>query len=222
MKAVAKALELGGANFRFCDKDALKTLLGVEQGALSPLALAHDTAAKVTFVLDEGVAKQEAVLVHPCVNTATVSLPTAALVAFAGACGHAPRMLDFDQLSAAGPPSDAAAAKAEKKPAAPPAAKKEKADAAGGGGGTSGTQLGLQHSKAGDFTAWYAGTRGASQSRARARGLRCGARAAAAVARPVWFVPAARAPRLVALVVGCSGHLWRSGRFPGAHAALGR
>ncbi|KAJ1641262.1 YbaK/aminoacyl-tRNA synthetase-associated domain-containing protein [Pavlovales sp. CCMP2436] len=82
MKAVAKELGLAGANLRFCDKDALKATLGVEQGALSPFALINDTEGKVTFVLDQGVLKHDTVLAHPLVNTATLSLSTSAMLDF--------------------------------------------------------------------------------------------------------------------------------------------
>ncbi|KAG8469243.1 hypothetical protein KFE25_007761 [Diacronema lutheri] len=154
MKAVARALSLAGANLRFCDKEALKAHLGVEQGALSPLALANDADGKVTFVLDDGVLKHESVLAHPLVNTATLSLPTAALVAYATRHGHAPKTLDFDALAAAPPPA-APAVKADG-----PA---KGAGASNGGGGGKGsaaaakgeTGLSLQNSKESDFTAWY-------------------------------------------------------------------
>jgi hypothetical protein len=37
---------------------------------------------QVTFVLDQGILKHEAVLAHPLVNTATLSLPTSAMLDF--------------------------------------------------------------------------------------------------------------------------------------------
>lgn len=152
IKAVAKALSLAGANLRFCDKEALRAALGVEQGALSPLALANDAGGKVTFVLDEGVLAHETVLAHPLVNTATLSLPTAALLEYAKRHGHEPKLLDFAQLAAPPPaPPAAKPAKADK------AAKPADGDKGGGGGGQAKGETGLsmQHTKEGDFAAWY-------------------------------------------------------------------
>lgn len=155
IKAVAKALSLAGANLRFCDKEALKTVLGVEQGALSPLALKNDADGKVTFVLDEGVLKHELILAHPLVNTATLSLPTAALVEFAKRHGHEPKLLNFDKLASDAPA--APAAKPEKAPKAGAAdGKKDPASAGKGTGIAKGeTGLSMQYTKEEDFTAWY-------------------------------------------------------------------
>mmetsp|Transcript_15510 Transcript_15510/g.41585 ORF Transcript_15510/g.41585 Transcript_15510/m.41585 type:complete len:699 (-) Transcript_15510:368-2464(-) len=149
LKAVGKALGLSGTNFRFCDKDTLSTMLGVEQGALSPLALMNDTEGKVKLVLDSGILAEETALVHPLANTHTLEVPTKGLVAFLEKHGHAPTTLDFANLA----------------PAAPAAG-------GGGGGGKGGgkqpapakqpapgkgeTMLGLQYTKEGNFAEWYA------------------------------------------------------------------
>jgi prolyl-tRNA synthetase len=155
MRAVAKELKLVGANLRFCNSTTLKELLGVEQGALSPLALPNDTEGKVTFVLDQAILAHDVCLVHPRVNTSTISLPTKALVEYASKHGHEPTVLDFDKLVAA-EPAAGSSSDAKPKPAAGGGGK-----APGGGGekraGTTKgeTGLGLQYTKEGDFTAWY-------------------------------------------------------------------
>jgi Ala-tRNA(Pro) deacylase len=78
--------------FSFGSPDALRELLGVEPGSVTPFAAINDAAGKVAIVLDAAMLTHEVLNYHPLVNTMTTSISRAGLMTFLKACGHEPRI----------------------------------------------------------------------------------------------------------------------------------
>src|SRR3954454_15817024 len=86
---------IGAKRLSFANGDLLLEVLGVRQGAVSPLALINDRAGRVRLVLDAGLMEQPVVTCHPLVNTATTAIRTPDLLAYVRACGHDPLIVDL-------------------------------------------------------------------------------------------------------------------------------
>jgi len=82
-------------NLRFASSDSLRSLLRVEPGCVTPLAVVNDPLKKVSVVLDSQLLKFKRLYCHPLVNTASVSLPPDALDTFYQFTGHVPLVHDF-------------------------------------------------------------------------------------------------------------------------------
>jgi len=91
MKGLHRRLGAKG-RFSFGSADALRELLGVEPGSVTPFAAINDVAGKVAIVLDAAMLAHEVLNYHPLVNTMTTSISRAGLMAFLRACGHEPRI----------------------------------------------------------------------------------------------------------------------------------
>jgi Ala-tRNA(Pro) deacylase len=78
--------------FSFGSADALRALLGVESGSVTPFAAINDVSGKVVVILDKAMLTHEVLNYHPLVNTMTTSIPRAGLMTFLTACGHKPRV----------------------------------------------------------------------------------------------------------------------------------
>jgi len=66
--------KIGSKRLSFGKPEALVEVLGVEQGAVTPLAVINDPAQRVTLVLDAKLQSDQAVNIHPLRNTATIGL----------------------------------------------------------------------------------------------------------------------------------------------------
>jgi Ala-tRNA(Pro) deacylase len=78
--------------FSFGSADALRDMLGVEPGSITPFAAINDTSHKLTVVLDAAMLAHETLNYHPLVNTMTTSISRGGLVKFLESCGHTPRI----------------------------------------------------------------------------------------------------------------------------------
>lgn len=85
----------------FGNADLLLETLGGTPGAVTAFGLINDRSARVTAVLDSGLATAATVNCHPLVNTATTSISGAALLAFLRATGHEPVIVALDESPAA-------------------------------------------------------------------------------------------------------------------------
>ena len=90
---------IGSRRLSFANAEELSALLGVAGGAVTPLAVVNDAAAKVRVVVDARLAGAGRVKMHPLVNTATVALAGADLVRFLAARGHAPIVLELPEAA---------------------------------------------------------------------------------------------------------------------------
>ncbi|MDD4286801.1 MAG: prolyl-tRNA synthetase associated domain-containing protein [Candidatus Peribacteraceae bacterium] len=77
----------------FASPERLKSLLGVEPGAVTLLGIVNDTEGSVEVILDEAIWNAEALQCHPLVNTATLVIPHEGIVRFLEATRHPPRIL---------------------------------------------------------------------------------------------------------------------------------
>jgi Ala-tRNA(Pro) deacylase len=82
----------------FGKPDAMERLIGVTPGSVTPLAMINAQVSAITLVLDEALAVEELVGVHPLRNTATLTLPGSAILAMAKRWGHEPRVVDLPKL----------------------------------------------------------------------------------------------------------------------------
>jgi Ala-tRNA(Pro) deacylase len=100
LKILHRLLGASG-RFSFGSAEALRQLLGVEPGSVTPFAVVNDTAGKVTVVLDAAMLDHEVLNYHPLVNTMTTSISRAGLMKFLKASGHEPRIEQVSKAPAA-------------------------------------------------------------------------------------------------------------------------
>ena len=87
---------IGSKRLRFASPDDLALRLGVEPGAVSPLAVVNDPDGVVHVVLDTALSNGPALALHPLRNTATVVLGFDDLTRFLAKCAHVPISVDLD------------------------------------------------------------------------------------------------------------------------------
>ena len=95
MDTKAMAALIGSRRLSFGNADLLREVLGVEPGAVTPLAVMNDTARRVRTVLHARLMEEALVLVHPLVNTATVQIAPADLLRFMTMHHGAPALIDL-------------------------------------------------------------------------------------------------------------------------------
>ncbi len=86
---------IGSRRLSFGSAERLVEILGVEPGAVTPLAMVNDKDHQVRLVLHAAMEAAQAVLVHPLVNTATLVLPPADLRRVLAQCGVTPAIIDL-------------------------------------------------------------------------------------------------------------------------------
>lgn len=86
---------IGAAPLSFGRPELLLEVLGVEPGTVTPFAVLNDTARRVTVVLDREMMEHGLVNYHPLTNRATTAIRPADLLAFLGALGYEPRLVDL-------------------------------------------------------------------------------------------------------------------------------
>lgn len=82
----------------FAPAERMMELLGVQPGALTPLALINDTAEAVTAVVDASLLNPDQINFHPLINTESTGLRPVELLTFIRSCGREPILIDFDAL----------------------------------------------------------------------------------------------------------------------------
>ena len=90
------AVALAAPRFSFGSPALLYEVLGVRPGSVTPFALVNDTARRVTVVLDKGLLERDPLNCHPLENDRTTAIAPGDLLRFIAACGHRPRIVDFD------------------------------------------------------------------------------------------------------------------------------
>jgi Ala-tRNA(Pro) deacylase len=86
---------IGSAPLSFAPPDALRLLLGVEPGSVTPFAVINDASSRVRVVLDAEMMDAQTLNFHPLVNTATTAIAPADLLRFLEATGRAPVLVRF-------------------------------------------------------------------------------------------------------------------------------
>ena len=107
LKRLADAL--GAPRFSFGSPELLYEVLGVRPGSVTPFALVNDTDRRVTVVLDKAMLGHDPLNYHPLENDRTTAISPSDLRRFIRACGHEPRVVDFDAARDPGAPAGALA-----------------------------------------------------------------------------------------------------------------
>jgi len=80
--------QIGRARLSFGSPEQLMEKLGLTPGSVTPMGLVHDETRSVVVLIDKDVAAAERIIVHPCVNTASIVLYTKDLLRFIGSRGN--------------------------------------------------------------------------------------------------------------------------------------
>lgn len=97
MKTLDK--RIGSARLSFGKPDLLKEVLGVRPGSVTPFALINDTDLRVQVILDSAMLEHDLLNYHPLTNDQTTAIARADLLAFIGACGHEPLIVDIAETA---------------------------------------------------------------------------------------------------------------------------
>lgn len=92
-KVDLKTLHLAiGASGRlsFGKPEAMRAVLGVEPGSVTPFAVINDKESRVSVVIDERLLRQNPLNFHPLVNTMSTRIEPKSLLRFLDAAGHKP------------------------------------------------------------------------------------------------------------------------------------
>ena len=87
---------IGSKRISFASADDLRSILGVEPGSVTPLAMMNDRNHQVRLVIHAKLMQAETLLVHPLVNTATLAMPPADLLRFLAHHGVTPALVDLE------------------------------------------------------------------------------------------------------------------------------
>jgi len=98
LAALAAALSAGKLSFG--SPEQMLDCLGITPGAVSLLALVHDSHHRIALVVDRTLWDADGIQCHPLFNTATLSLDRAGVRRFLQATGHVPLVLDVPSRDA--------------------------------------------------------------------------------------------------------------------------
>lgn len=104
LKQIDKVIGAKG-RVSFGSAEQLLDALGILPGSVSPLALVNDRAGRVRFILEDRLAGEPVINVHPLVNTMTTSLAAGDLRRYVEATGHAVTVLPIPYREIAEPPA---------------------------------------------------------------------------------------------------------------------
>jgi Ala-tRNA(Pro) deacylase len=72
----------------FASEQRLMKYLGVTPGSVTPFGLINDPEKQVTVFLDHRLKESERLSFHPCINTASLVIPSDGLIRFLDHCGN--------------------------------------------------------------------------------------------------------------------------------------
>ena len=86
--------QIGSSRLSFADGCFMEEFLDITPGSLSVMGVMNDKDHRVRLLMDEDVTKGEYIGFHPCINTSSLRLKTADLMArVIPAMGHEPTMV---------------------------------------------------------------------------------------------------------------------------------
>ena len=97
LKKLQKKINIG--NISFAKDKYLRSLLGVEPGAVNPFGLLNDVNNEINFFLDIKIAYSKKVNFHPLVNTSTVTLNTNDFIKFMKINNKLVNIFNFDNYT---------------------------------------------------------------------------------------------------------------------------
>lgn len=93
--------QLGTARLSFTTAEQLESLLGLTQGSVTVTGLLHDTAHCVHVAIDRDLLREERILIHPNINTASLVVKTSDILRFLDALGYSYIPIDVESESEA-------------------------------------------------------------------------------------------------------------------------
>jgi Ala-tRNA(Pro) deacylase len=93
----ALGAKIGSGRLSFANAEQLRSTLGIEAGAVSPLAVVNDSENRVRVVLEERMLACDRLNFHPLRNDATVGIATADFLRFLEARTHPPLKVELDE-----------------------------------------------------------------------------------------------------------------------------
>ncbi|GLJ39796.1 hypothetical protein SUGI_0813400 [Cryptomeria japonica] len=96
LKVLSQRLGLGKGGLRMAPEEALKDVLQVPLGCVTPFALYNESARSVALLLDKGFKAQKCVFFHPLSNDMTISLTTDDLDKFLMSINKEPAYVDLE------------------------------------------------------------------------------------------------------------------------------
>lgn len=85
----------GRGRVSFGNAEKMEAFLGVQPGSVTLLAALNDQEGQVKIILDQSLAQQALINVHPLINTATTQMKTADLLALLAEHDHMPEIIDL-------------------------------------------------------------------------------------------------------------------------------
>ncbi len=89
--------QLGCSRLSFATEEHLSSILGVESGCASILALASDKEHKVRLVFDKDILSAEKFACHPCLNSTSLAFSTTELDKISAALGYTPAIVELPE-----------------------------------------------------------------------------------------------------------------------------
>jgi Ala-tRNA(Pro) deacylase len=86
--------QLGCGRLSMCSADVLRDCLGVEPGAVSPLALINDPENTIDLLMDANLDCNTTLMFHPLVNTSTVAIARSEWHRFLSVLGRTPQYVN--------------------------------------------------------------------------------------------------------------------------------
>jgi len=89
--------QLGCSRLSFATEEHLGSILGVESGCASVLALMNDTERKVRLVFDKDILSSEHFACHPCLNSTSLAFSTSELDKITAKLGYEPSIVELPE-----------------------------------------------------------------------------------------------------------------------------
>ena len=89
--------QLGCSRLSFATEEHLDSILGVESGCASVLALMNDKEHKVHLVYDKAILAAERFACHPCMNSTSLAFDTTSLEKITAALSYSPAVVELPE-----------------------------------------------------------------------------------------------------------------------------
>jgi len=95
LKTLHKRIDASG-QLRFAPAEEMRTTLGVEPGALTPLGIINDGGIAVTIVVDVGLLAVDQINFHPLIQAESLGIRPTDFLKFVESCDREPLLIDFN------------------------------------------------------------------------------------------------------------------------------
>ncbi len=95
LKTLHKRIDASG-QLRFAPAEEMRTTLGVEPGALTPLGIINDGGIAVTIVVDVGLLAVDQINFHPLIQAESLGIRPTDFLKFVESCDRQPLLIDLN------------------------------------------------------------------------------------------------------------------------------